>query len=58
MVIQILFGIHPEQLFFSFKEKPSLSGIWTQERFNSFYQAPALPSEPSCYSLLAVLNIK
>ena len=39
MVIQILSGIHLKELFFSIKEKPSLSRIWTQY--------PFLPSELS-----------
>ena len=31
MVVQILSGIHGEQLFFSIKEKAYLTGIWMQD---------------------------
>ena len=33
MVVQILYGIHLEKLFSSIKEKPSLTGNWTQDPF-------------------------
>ena len=38
MVVQILSGIHWEQLLVSMKEKPSLTGIWTQDRLKFLYQ--------------------
>ena len=52
MVVQILSGIHLEKLFFSFKEKLSLTGFWTQNPLKKFYKAPALPSELSHFSLI------
>ena len=38
MVAQILSGIHHEKLFFFIKEKPSLTGILTQDPLTNFYK--------------------
>ena len=45
LIQKILSGIHHKELFFSIKEKPYLTRIWTQHLLKKFYQAPALPSE-------------
>ena len=49
MVVQILSGIYHKQLFFSSREKPSQTGIWTQDLLEKLYQAPSLPSLLSHY---------
>ena len=47
MIVQILSGIHCEQLFFSNKVKPSLTWIWPQDHLKKICQAPVLPFELS-----------
>ena len=55
MVVKILSRIHCEQLVFSIKEKPSLTGIWTQDHLKKFQQAPALPL---CYLTKLLINLQ
>ena len=47
MVVQILSGIHRQQLFFSIKEKASPIGFELVTLCKENYKAPALPSELS-----------